>query len=179
MKSKIDNTISLWVSISQSNGRSLGRLFCLPFAGGGATAYHRWIGGILAGIDVARVKLPGRENRLGEPLFTDLPSLVDTLVEELILWLEERPFALYGHSMGALLAFELAREIRRRHRMLPVHLFVSGCQAPQLLPSEPPCSHLPDADFIDRSLAKLLASGKLKRTLGAQPKRFKRRNHGG
>ncbi len=142
--------MSPWVSISQSNERSLGRLFCLPFAGGGAAAYHRWIGRMSAGIDVVRVKLPGRENRLEEPLFTCLPSLVDTLVEELIFWLEDRPFALYGHSMGALLAFELAREIRRRHKRLPAHLFVSGCQAPQLRPSEPPCSHLPDADFMDR-----------------------------
>jgi medium-chain acyl-[acyl-carrier-protein] hydrolase len=149
MKSKIGHTMSPWVSIKPSNGRSLGRLFCLPFAGGGAAAYHRWIGRILAGIDVARVNLPGRETRLEEPLFTHLPSLVDTLVEELVL-LIDRPFAIYGHSMGALLAFELARELRRRHRMLPVHLFVSGCQAPQLFPSEPPFSHLPGPDFIDR-----------------------------
>ena len=145
----INNTNSPWVSISSSTGRRIGRLFCLPFAGGGAVAYYRWIDRILAGIDVARVNLPGRESRLREPLFTDLSSLVDTLVEELVIWID-RPFALFGHSMGALLAFELAREFRRRHGMLPAHLFVSGYRAPQLPPPETPFSHLPNADFIAR-----------------------------
>ena len=124
-------------------------MFCLPFAGGGASAYYRWPSRILAGIEVARVHLPGRETRLREPLFNRLESLVDTLVEELIPWIDG-PFALYGHSMGALLAFELARGLRRRHKLLPVHLFVSGYRAPQLPPAELPFSHLPDAEFIDR-----------------------------
>ena len=149
MKYNICHTVSPWVSVNSSNGGNLGRLFCLPFAGGGAAAYSRWIGRILAGIDLARVNLPGREARLREPLFTHLPPLVETLVKELVLWID-RPFALYGHSMGALLAFELARELRRRHGMLPAHLFVSGYRAPQLPPPEPPFSHLPDAEFIDR-----------------------------
>jgi medium-chain acyl-[acyl-carrier-protein] hydrolase len=149
MKSKINHTNSKWVSISSSNGNSLGRLFCLPFAGGGAIAYYRWIDRILAGIDVARVNLPGRENRLKEPLFADLSSLVDILVKELVIWID-RPFALFGHSMGALLAFELARGFRRHHGMLPAHLFVSGYRAPQLPPLETPFSHLPNPDFIGR-----------------------------
>jgi medium-chain acyl-[acyl-carrier-protein] hydrolase len=149
MKSKIGRTKSPWVSISPSRGPSLGRLFCLPFAGGGALAYYRWPSLILAGIEVARVHLPGRETRLGEPLFKRLASLVNTVVEELIPWIDG-PFALYGHSMGALLAFEIARELRRRHSLLPVRLFVSGYRAPQLPPSELPFSHLPDAEFTSR-----------------------------
>jgi medium-chain acyl-[acyl-carrier-protein] hydrolase len=149
MKSTIGHTMSSWVSISPSRSRKLGRLFCLPFAGGGALAYYRWPSLISAGFEVARVHLPGRETRLREPLFTRLASLVDTLVEELIPWIDG-PFAIYGHSMGALLAFELARELRRRYSLSPVHLFVSGYRAPQLPPSELPFSHLPDADFINR-----------------------------
>jgi medium-chain acyl-[acyl-carrier-protein] hydrolase len=145
----MNNVISPWVSISPSRGRRLGRLFCFPFAGGGALAYYRWQSQILAGIEVARVNLPGREIRLSEPLFKRLASLVETLAEELIPWIDG-PFAFYGHSMGALLAFELAREFRRRHSLLPVHLFVSGYGAPQLPPSESPFSHLSDADFINR-----------------------------
>jgi len=124
-------------------------MFCFPFAGGGSVAYHRWPSRILAGIEVARVHLPGRETRLREPLFKRLASLVDILVEELIDWVDG-PFVLYGHSMGALLAFELARALRERYRLLPVHLFVSGYRAPQLPLPEPPFSHLPEADFIDR-----------------------------
>ena len=112
-------------------------------------AYYRWPSRILTGVEVARVHLPGREGRLREPLFKSLAMLADTLVKELIPWIDG-PFMLYGHSMGALLAFELARGLRRRYSLLPVHLFVSGYRAPQLPPSEPPFSHLPDAEFIDR-----------------------------
>ena len=141
--------MSPWVSISPSRGPKLERLFCLPYAGGGAMTYYHWPTRILAGIEVVRVHLPGRETRLGEPLFKQLTSLVGTLVEELVPWIDG-PFALFGHSMGALLAFELARELRRRHSLLPTHLFASGYRAPQLPPSELPFSHLPDADFINR-----------------------------
>jgi medium-chain acyl-[acyl-carrier-protein] hydrolase len=149
MKPEIKHTTSPWVSINPSRSHRLGRIFCLPFAGGGATAYYRWPSRVSDGIEVARVHLPGRETRLREPLFNRLESLVDTLVEELLPWIDG-PFALFGHSMGALLVFELAREFRRRHGLLPSHLFVSGYRAPQLPPSELPFSHLPDEEFIDR-----------------------------
>jgi medium-chain acyl-[acyl-carrier-protein] hydrolase len=137
-----------WVSISPARGRRIGRLFCLPFAGGGASAYYRWPSHVSDGIEVARVHLPGRETRLREPLFNRLASLVDVLVEELAHWIDG-PFVLFGHSMGALLAFELARGLRRRHGLIPLHLFASGFRAPQLPPSESPFSHLPDAEFIE------------------------------
>ncbi len=148
MKPATNQTTCPWVSISPSHGSKVGRLFCLPFAGGGAAAYYRWASRILAGIEVARIHLPGRETRLREPLFKSLASLIDVLVEELVPWIDG-PFVLYGHSMGALLAFELARGLRRRHNLLPAHLFVAGFRAPQLTASEPPFSHLPEADFID------------------------------
>jgi medium-chain acyl-[acyl-carrier-protein] hydrolase len=147
MKPETKHTKSSWVSISPSRGHSLGRLFCLPFAGGGASAYYRWTTRLSAGIEVARVHLPGRETRLREPLFNRLKPLVDNLVEELLPWIDG-PFALFGHSMGALLVFELARGLRR-HGLLPIHLFVSGYRAPQLPSSQLPFSHLPDAEFID------------------------------
>jgi len=141
--------MSHWVTVSSSNNRSLGRLFCLPYAGGCASAYSSWKRLILPDIDIIRIHLPGRENRLSEPPFTCLASLVETLVKELIIWMD-RPFAIFGHSLGALLAFELARELRRRNHLLPSHLFVSGYRAPHLPLPEPPFSHLPDKDFIDR-----------------------------
>ena len=149
MKSVNKPSVSAWLSISPSRGCRLGRMFCFPFAGGGATAYYRWNKRILDDIELATVQLPGREARLREPLFKRLASLADTLVEELIPWIDG-PFAFYGHSMGALLAFELCRKLRRHHGLLPFHLFVSGYRAPQLQPSESPFSHLPNEEFIDR-----------------------------
>jgi medium-chain acyl-[acyl-carrier-protein] hydrolase len=140
---------SQWVTVSPSRGNSKGRLFCLPFAGGGAAAYYPWTKRLLPDIELVRVNLPGRETRLREPPATRIEPLVDTLVAELVTWMD-RPFALYGHSMGALVAFELARELRRRNYPSPSHLFVSGYRAPHLPPSEPPFAHLPDAQFMDR-----------------------------
>lgn len=142
--------ISPWVSLTPARADlAIGRLFCFPFAGGGTTAYYRWPARILAGVEVARIQLPGREIRLREPLFDNLRSLVGTLAEEMTSYIDG-PFVLYGHSMGALLAFELARALRRRNGLLPAHLFVAGYRAPQLPPSEPPFSHLPDAEFVER-----------------------------
>lgn len=141
---------SSWVSITPPQGsRTLARLFCLPFAGGGTAAYHRWPSRLPPGIELARIQLPGREIRLRESPFDDLASLVATLADQLIPDING-PFMIYGHSMGALLAFELARALRRRSGLVPAHLFVAGYRAPQLQPSESPFSHLPDTEFIDR-----------------------------
>lgn len=143
------HAVPRWVTVGPSQGRGRGRLFCLPFAGGGSAAYYQWTKRILPDIELVRVNLPGRETRLREAPFNRLASLVNTLANELVIWMD-RPFALYGHSMGALIAFELARELRRRSCPSPAHLFVSGYRAPHLPPSQSPFSHLPDVEFIDR-----------------------------
>ena len=142
-----DRATPPWVLISPSRGRKLGRLFCIPFAGGGASAFYRWPGLVSDSIEIARVNLPGRETRLRESLYDRLQPLIATLAREMIPWIDG-PFALFGHSMGALLAFELARELRRSYSCSPRHLFASGYRAPQLPPDHPPFSHLPDAEFI-------------------------------
>ncbi len=61
----------------------------------------------------------------------------------------DMPFAFFGHSMGALLSFELARELRRQHGIVPVHLFATGKQAPQVPDRDPPIHQLPDPAFLD------------------------------
>jgi surfactin synthase thioesterase subunit len=111
------------------------RLFCFPYAGGAASAYRNWYGGALSGFEVCPVQLPGRERRINDVPVERIPLLVDQLAEVLPL---DRPFAFFGHSMGALVAFELTRELRRRGCAMPAHLFFSGAQAPQLGPNRPP-----------------------------------------
>jgi medium-chain acyl-[acyl-carrier-protein] hydrolase len=98
--------------------------------------------------DVRAVQLPGRENRLREPAHTRLTDLIDELVDALREYLDV-PFALFGHSMGALLAFELTRRLRAEAMPAPVRLFVAGHRAPQLPSRHPRLAHLPDAEFID------------------------------
>ena len=136
-----------WLVAAPSTAQTLLRLFCLPYAGGGASIYRTWPNELPAEIQVYAVQLPGRENRMAEPPYTHVTPLGRVLAEQLEPLLE-MPYALFGHSMGALIAFELTRELRRRRLPLPVHLFVSAHRAPQIPHTKPPIHHLPDAEFV-------------------------------
>lgn len=127
------------------------RLYCFPYAGGGASAYRGWQAALPAAIEVWPVQPPGREGRLHEPAFTDAVPLVEALAADL----EHDPggggpFALFGHSMGSLLAYELARTLARQGRPGPVHLFVSAHRAPQQPPPDDSIHGLPEAEFRAR-----------------------------
>lgn len=125
-----DDVSSLWVPLAASAPPETPCLFCLPHAGGGASAFRSWVGG-LPGVTVLPVQPPGRETRLREPSHQRMAPLVAELASVLPSVAGDRRYAVYGHSLGALVAFETAREIRRRGGTLPVHLFLSGCAAPQ------------------------------------------------
>src|ERR1017187_10552563 len=101
------------------------RLFCFPHAGGGASQPVD-----LSGWNAVPVRLPGREGRLAEAAFERMGPLVAALADNIEAYLDRR-FAFFGHSMGAAVAFELARELRRRSRPLPLVLIASGARAPQ------------------------------------------------
>lgn len=107
------------------------RLVCLPYAGGGASIYRSWQRHFPDNIEVCCVQLPGRENRLAEPLFTSMQPLVETLAEALVRSLD-RPFAFFGHSMGGLICYELAKLLQHRYQLTPTHLFVSAIRAPEI-----------------------------------------------
>ena len=124
------------------------RLFCFTYAGGGASIYRPWTRELPPELELCAVQLPGRENRLLEPAYTEMPALVEQLGTVLAPYLD-RPFAFFGHSMGALVAFEMARTVRRRYGRSALHLFVSGHAAPRIARRRPPVYQLPDAAFVD------------------------------
>lgn len=123
------------------------RLFCFPYAGVGASAYRGWAADLPAGIELCAVQPPGRETRLREAAIPDLRELVLAL-GECILPLLDRPFAFFGHSMGALTAFELARHLGRTGGGAPAFLFASARRAPRLPDTEPALHTLPDDTFV-------------------------------
>jgi medium-chain acyl-[acyl-carrier-protein] hydrolase len=119
----------------------------VPYAGVGPSAYRQWGEALPADIEVGVVHLPGREGRLREAPFTRIEPLIDAATEALRPYLD-LPFAMFGHSMGALVAFELARRFRDDRGITPTHLFVSGRRAPQLPARHPAITHLPDDEFV-------------------------------
>ena len=136
-----------WLQIRPVEGNPRLRLFCLPHAGGGATAYHPWAAGLTDFVQICPIQLPGREARLTEPLCDRLDILVDDMDRALRSWLDI-PFAIFGHSMGALLAFEWARRLQREKCPTPVWLFLSGRCAPDT-PGDSNLLHsLPDREFV-------------------------------
>jgi medium-chain acyl-[acyl-carrier-protein] hydrolase len=122
------------------------RLFCFPPAGVGATLFRAWQSEVLDGIQVCGVQLPGRGDRFAEPPFTQLEPLVDAIASH-IRPLLDLPVAFFGHCMGALVAFELARRLRDDGQE-PIHLIVSALPSPRLLAQTPPLHRLPAEEFI-------------------------------
>jgi medium-chain acyl-[acyl-carrier-protein] hydrolase len=141
-------TIDPWISIPRPNPQARLRLFCFPYAGGGAAPYYPWAKSLSPFIELYAVRLPGRESRLREAPHIRLASLVDSLASALAPYFD-RPFAFFGHSMGALIAFELTRMLHREQDIQPLHLFASAHRAPHLPDREPPLYQLPDAEFVE------------------------------
>jgi surfactin synthase thioesterase subunit len=123
------------------------RLLCLPFAGAGASAFRGWPETLPHDVDVVALQPPGREGRIAEPPFRSLLPLVESLADAVDGVLDV-PLVLFGHSMGALAAFELVRSLRRRESALPAHLVVSGLRAPQLPRRSPELHRLADAALV-------------------------------
>lgn len=139
---------SRWLTRPKPNPSARLRLFCLPYAGGGASIFSSWAEHLPPEVELCAIQLPGRESRYLEPPFVNLLSLVQRLVPMLQPF-TEIPFVFWGHSMGAIISFELARECRREGQQDPVHLMISACRAPQLPDPRPPISQESDSAFID------------------------------
>ena len=139
--------INPWLPYLRPDSRASLRLFCFPYAGGNAVNFRAWADKLPSVIDVCPVELPGRGRRMTEPRYTNLLELVQTLLTTLRPYLDV-PFAFFGHSMGATIAFELSRRLRGCHDLQPSHLFVSGRRAPHVPYKSRPTYDLPDAELL-------------------------------
>lgn len=123
------------------------RLFCFPYAGGRAAEYYPWRSAFPPQIEVVPVELPGRGRRLATPPLRRLTPLLSSLLPAIERWLD-KPFALFGHSMGGIISLELAHLLRETPTSGPAHLLVSGCRAPHMRDKRPPTHDLSDDAFI-------------------------------
>jgi medium-chain acyl-[acyl-carrier-protein] hydrolase len=137
-----------WLASYKPNPAARLRLFCFPYAGGSAVVYGSWWKSLPPHVEVCPVQLPGRGGRLMEKPYTQMGPLVADVASALRP-LFDKPFAFFGHSMGAAIGFEVTRLLRREGARLPAHLFVSGRGAPQLRKPPEYAYKLPEAEFIE------------------------------
>jgi surfactin synthase thioesterase subunit len=139
-----------WLVFPKPNPDARLRLFCFPYYGGSSSVFLPWSDNLPSEIEVCALLLPGGIDRLGEQPFDKLTPLVETLAQVLLPYLD-KPFAFYGHCLGALLSFELARHLRRENGKLPAHLFVGALHAPQLPSPYFSVAELSDSELLEKT----------------------------
>ncbi|MFE3450375.1 lantibiotic dehydratase [Nonomuraea sp. NPDC059194] len=149
-----------WFSTPHQRPGARARLFCLPYAGAGAAAFRGWSAAAGPDVEVLAAVLPGRESRIWDSVAFDLGELATAVAER-----ADRPYAIYGHSMGGRLGFELVRELRRRGARLPVRLYLGGCRPPGLADPLEGLSAVDD----DTLLARLSELGGMPSELMSEP----------
>jgi surfactin synthase thioesterase subunit len=148
-----DHTDETWIRRFHPRPDGDVRLVCLPHAGGSASFFFPLSQSMPSFVDVLTVQYPGRQDRRREPAVDNMPELVDRVFTALVPW-TDRPLALFGHSMGGTLAFELARRLEKELGTVAAGLFVSACAAPSA-PRRREKVHLRDDDGIIAELGSL------------------------
>lgn len=137
------------IQLKHVSGEVSRRVFCFPYAGAGAGLYRDWEMLAREGIQVCPVQLPGRESRRNEAAIEDMDVMMDSLLEDLAGWLRKpEPFALFGYSMGGMLAHVLASRLLALGMRAPSAVCIAACRPPHLLGRMPPLSGLSDDAFI-------------------------------
>lgn len=139
---------SSWLTCIQPNPQAKMRLFCFPYAGGSAQLYHKWAAQLPSTVEVCPVQLPGRGNRMKDPPFHHVTPLVRAINTAIQPYLQ-KPFCFFGYSMGAIISFELTRLLKAEYGVQPLHLFVAGRTAPQVVIDKPHTYHLPEPEFLE------------------------------
>jgi surfactin synthase thioesterase subunit len=142
------NACERWVFRPRPRRDALVRLFCFPYAGAGASVFNGWPAELPGYVDACMIQPPGRENRLSEAPIRRVAMLASEIATALGPFLDV-PFAFFGHSFGALVAFETARRLRQNGSPFPLHLFASGFRAPHVAPRARPIHNLPASELLD------------------------------
>jgi medium-chain acyl-[acyl-carrier-protein] hydrolase len=139
--------LTQWIFGGRITPNARCRLFCLPHSGSGAAQFSSWKKFLPPALDICPIQPPGRENRFREVPLTQVHRIAEILAAELQPYLD-RPYILYGYSLGALIAFELARRLRRQKVEPALALYVLARPAPHLPQSKPPLHRLNDEKFL-------------------------------
>jgi medium-chain acyl-[acyl-carrier-protein] hydrolase len=136
-----------WFICYKPNPMARLRLFCFPYAGGGASTFYPWVNELPSDVEIIGIQMPGQESRFKERPMDSVRLVVETLAYAIYSKLN-KPFAFFGHSLGAFISFDLTRQLSKQFGLKPVHFFVSGIRAPQIPNSKSSIHHLPQGIFL-------------------------------
>jgi medium-chain acyl-[acyl-carrier-protein] hydrolase len=139
-----------WIVTHSSSRRTTQRLFCFPYAGGNAQVFRAWAEHLPPSIELIGIQAPGKGSRVMETPYSTLQELSTALLADIEPMLFDRPFSFFGHSNGALVAFELSCVLQERGLPLPRHLFLSASPAPWTRVFDRPYSAMSDDEFIGK-----------------------------
>ena len=137
-----------WMPRLGSRPNAKYRLYCFSHAGGSASLYYSWNNLLPESIEVCPIQLPGREERIDLAPFSDMEQLLDILVS-LVIETIDRPYGIYGHSLGASIGFEVARRVKKISGKEPVHLFVGAHRSPCQPYSYPSIKYASDPELLE------------------------------
>ncbi|PID43654.1 MAG: hypothetical protein CSA52_02805 [Gammaproteobacteria bacterium] len=145
----INHTASPWITCYVPRPYAAVRLICIPHGGGGPQSYKTWAEQLPEHIEVLALGFPGRGSRYAEAAIHSMPPLADGITEALKPFLD-KPYALFGHSVGALVAYEAACRIRATGLMQPMRLIVSAHETPENSYTDQPMYTLSDSELLDK-----------------------------
>lgn len=158
--------ISKLATLALKSNQTPVQLFCFPYAGGESDFYAKWQDKYndISSFEVELIDYPGRGKKINSPLNTDFNELVEQLALEVNKRIN-KVFAFFGHSLGAIIAYEVAKKIKNDNNISPLCLFLSGCPAPQYICKIEPYKELSDAELV----SKLIPFGGIPETIIQQP----------
>jgi surfactin synthase thioesterase subunit len=136
-----------WFVIPKPNPKAKLRIFCFPYAGGNVASFYPWVDRLNSDAELVLVHLPGRTSRIFEESYSSMDDLINELIK-IMPCLLDKPYVLFGHSLGSRVAFELVNRFTELNIKLPVHFIASGSGAPSEKCKDKVTYNLSDEEFI-------------------------------
>lgn len=131
------------------------KLFCFPYAGGSSIVFNQWAQYLDKNIELIPIELAGRGSRINEALYKDVSELIDDVYNLVCKEINGSAYALFGHSMGGMISYQLGQKLKENNYPVPVHIFFAGLNAPHVEKLDDIKYHLLDEEEFKKEVIKL------------------------